>query len=79
MPDILITMSEAVDLSNLGYDLVGYMADKEDEMIALGVDEIEWTLEERKLVLSLATLVAFLSKCNIACYPLSESSTIFFP
>lgn len=50
---------------------------KEAEIAANMGNPVIWTDEERSELMAIATLLAFLSENDLACYPLSVSSVLF--
>ena len=50
---------------------------KEVEIFLNGGEPVVWTQDERNVVMKDATLLAYLSDNDLACYPLSAAAVLF--
>lgn len=69
----------AAEIKLRAQDIVDQMVTKEAEIAAAGGDPVEWFDVERLEIMKRITLIAFLIRVDLACYPLSASAVIFFP
>lgn len=66
-------------IKDYAQDIVDQMTGKQAEIVLNGGLPVEWFDVERTEILKRITLIAFLVRLNIACYPLSASAVVFFP
>lgn len=74
---VFITESEADTIHAIADAIEVAMNVKLLEIGLNGGEPVEWTEAERLDLMKNATLLAFLSKVDVACYPLSDSSVLF--
>lgn len=76
---VFIDSVRVVEIGAIASALIVEMTLKQAEIVANDGLPVEWTLDERKEVIKAATLLAYLSECDVACYPVSVASVVFFP
>lgn len=76
---VFIDSIRVAEIGAITTALIVEMTLKSAEIVANDGLPVGWTLDERKEIIKAATLLAYLSECNVACYPVSVSSVVFFP
>lgn len=69
----------AGQLKEKAQDIVDQMSAKEAEITLNGGMPVDWLDVERLDIMKRVTLIAFLSRVDLSCYPLSAAAVIFFP
>lgn len=69
----------AAELKLRAQDIVDQMNGKEAEIAANDGNPVEWFDVERTEIMKRITLIAFLIRVDLACYPLSAAAVVFFP